>query len=64
MPEIEGLHVFVEVEGKRVDEYAVERSDSEGKGSANGVTCYIPCEAGKVGAYFCSHDTRIRVFTR
>lgn len=43
MPQIGGLEVWIEMEGARLEEFGVERDDT-----SNTVTCWIPCQEGKV----------------
>jgi hypothetical protein len=43
MPQIGGLEVWVEMEGARLEEFGIERDDT-----SNTVTCWIPCQEGKV----------------
>jgi hypothetical protein len=47
MPEISGaLSVWLEIDGVKVQEFGVETNNE-----ANVVTCWVPCQTGKVWIY-------------
>ncbi|KAF6755392.1 hypothetical protein DFP72DRAFT_896724 [Ephemerocybe angulata] len=57
MPELADISIWVEMEGARLQEYGIERDET-----ANTVTCWIPCRAGKdfrFGAYALGGSRRV-----
>ena len=55
MPALEGFKAWIEVNGYTVREYGIDALDDE-----TGVSCWIPCEIGKVRSRGASqHSVRI-----
>ncbi|KAF6746823.1 hypothetical protein DFP72DRAFT_921797 [Ephemerocybe angulata] len=48
----QGVEAWIEVDGKRVDEYRIKQKRR--KGQRKPIECYIPCEAGKRFQVVCS----------
>lgn len=59
MPKINGHEVWVEIDGTKLDEFAIQVEEDVAEADSDddevpqviiSVTCYIPSQAGKVGA--------------
>ena len=46
MPKLLGFDVWVEMEGTKLQEY-----NTEANGNGTEISCWIPCEAGKVSLF-------------